>query len=78
MHGEARPGGGESVDKIKSAKINRVLGMFILFFGIIIFISIAFTETFIGQMTNLVAGAILCIIGAGMIFQSMRTMKKLQ
>jgi putative Mn2+ efflux pump MntP len=37
-----------------------------------------FTETFIGQMTNLVAGAILCVIGVGMIFQSMRTMKKLQ
>ncbi len=68
----------EKSEKIKNTKINRVLGMFILFFGIIIFISIAFTETFIGQMTNLVAGALLFVIGAGMIYQSMRTMKKLQ
>ncbi len=68
----------EKSEKIKNLRINRVLGIFILFFGIIILISIAFTEKFIGQMTNLVAGTILCVIGAGMIFQSMRTMKKLQ
>ena len=68
----------EKSEKIKNTKINRVLGIFILFFGIVILISMAFTETYIGQMTNLVAGAILCVIGAGMIFQSMRTMKKLQ
>jgi putative Mn2+ efflux pump MntP len=67
----------EKSEKIKNTKINRVLGMFILFFGIVILISMAFTETFIGQMTNLVAGGILCLIGAGMIFQAMRTMKKL-
>ena len=68
----------EKTEKTKNAKINRVLGMFILFFGTIILISIAFTETFIGQMTNLVAGLGLCIIGTGMVVQSTRAMKKLQ
>jgi len=52
----------EKSEKIKNSKINRVLGIFILFFGIIIIISMVFTETFIGQMTNLIAGAILCLI----------------
>ena len=67
----------EKSEQIKSAKINSVLGQFILFFGIVIIIAIFFTETFIGQMTNLVAGLILIMIGVGMIIQSTRKLKKI-
>ena len=64
-------------EKIKSAKINKVLGMFILFFGLVIMVAIVFTETEIGQMTNLVAGVILVLIGGGMLIQSMKKLKGL-
>jgi putative Mn2+ efflux pump MntP len=67
----------DKAENIKSAKINNVLGLFILFFGVVILISIFFTETFIGQMTNLVAGIILALIGAGMVIQSKSKMKRL-
>ncbi len=64
-------------EKIKSAKINKVLGLFILFFGLVIMVAIVFTETEIGQMTNLVAGVILVLIGGGMLIQSMKKLKGL-
>jgi hypothetical protein len=64
-------------EKIKSAKINKVLGLFILFFGLVIIVAIVFTETEIGQMTNLVAGVILVLIGGGMLIQSMKKLKGL-
>ncbi len=57
----------EDKAKIVSAKINNVLGLFILFFGAVILIAIVFTETTIGQLTNLVAGLILVLTGAGMM-----------
>lgn len=62
----------------KSAQINNALGVFILFFGIVILIATSHTETFIGEMTNLVAGLILCAIGAGMMLKSWLTLRKLK
>ena len=67
----------EKAEQIKSAKINNVLGMFIIFFGMVILVAIFFTETFVGQMTNLVAGLLLVLIGGGMMFQSSRKLKGL-
>jgi putative Mn2+ efflux pump MntP len=64
-------------ENIKSARINKVLGIFILFFGGVILISIYFTETYIGQITNLVAGIILILIGGGMLIQSINKLKRL-
>lgn len=55
---------------IRDANINNALGIFILVFGIIIIISSIFTETSIGQMTNLIAGILLGLIGFGMIVKS--------
>ena len=51
-------------------QINRALGLFICFFGVIVVVSMLFTETFIGKMTNLGAGSILTAIGIVMIFRS--------
>jgi len=66
----------EKEEIMKNAKINRALGLFILFFGIVILISIFFTVRSIGTLTNLIAGAVLCAIGGGMMIQSIRTMRK--
>ncbi len=68
----------EDKAKEKSAQINNALGVFILFFGIVILIATTHTSTFVGEMTNLVAGLILCAIGAGMIIKSWMTIKKLK
>ena len=51
-------------------QINRALGLFICFFGVIVLISMFFTETFVGKMTNLTAGLILTAIGVIMILRS--------
>ena len=64
-------------NQTKSAKINNALGMFIVFFGAVIVIATFFTDSFIGQMTNLVAGVILLAIGGGMMLKSKITLKKL-
>jgi putative Mn2+ efflux pump MntP len=65
----------EQKDRIKSAKINNVLGLFVLFFCVVIIVAIFFTETFIGQMANLVAGIILSLIGGAMMITARRTLK---
>jgi len=61
---------------IKTAQINRALGIFIFTFGVIITIAMAFTKTFVQQMTDLVAGLLLMAIGGGMLWKSKRTLKK--
>jgi len=62
--------------KIKTAQINQALGVFICTFGIIVTIAMAFTETFVQQMTDLVAGLVLIVIGGGMMWKSRSTLKK--
>ena len=66
----------EKEEMLKNAKINRALGLFILFFGLVILISTFFTVRSIGTLTNLVAGLVLAAIGGGMMFQASRTRKK--
>ena len=68
----------EKKGKIKSAQINKVLGIFVVYFGIVIIGATFFTDTFVGQMTNLFAGIVLLCIGLGMAFIAQRTLKKLQ
>jgi putative Mn2+ efflux pump MntP len=54
----------------KMAQINRALGLFICFFAAVVLVSMFFTETFVGKMTNLVAGLILAAVGVAMIVLS--------
>ncbi len=68
----------ETREKLKMAQINNALGFFILIFGIIVIIAMYFTETFIQQMTDLVAGLFLAFIGAGMMWKSKKTIKNLK
>lgn len=56
--------------RTQEGQINRALGLFICFFGATVLISMLFTETLVGQMTNLAAGLILVSIGAVMIWRS--------
>jgi hypothetical protein len=54
----------------QQARINRALGVFMLFFGLVILISVFFTKTNIGKFTNLAASAIICLIGGVMVYLS--------
>lgn len=63
--------------KIKSFEINKALGIFVLFFGVVIIGATFFTTSFIGQMTNLFAGVVLTAIGGGMVIKSMNSIKKI-
>jgi hypothetical protein len=51
-------------------QINRALGYFICFFSAVVLVSIFLTDTFVGKMTNLVAGLIFAVIGIIMIVTS--------
>lgn len=64
--------------KIKTAQINKALGVFILTFGIIVIFAMIYTETFVQQMTDLVAGMVLSLIGGGMVWTSKRKIRKLK
>ena len=68
----------ETRNKLKTAQINNALGFFILTFGIIVMIAMVFTETFVQKMTDLTAGAVLALIGAGMIWKARKTIKTLR
>lgn len=64
--------------KIKVAQINQALGVFIFTFGIIISFAMVFTETFVQQMTDLIAGLILLGIGGGMYWRAKNKLKKIK
>jgi small neutral amino acid transporter SnatA (MarC family) len=59
-------------DQIQSrmAQINRALGLFISFFAVVVLISIFWTETPAGKITNLGAGLILAVVAIVMILKS--------
>ena len=67
----------EKSAKLKNAQINRALGVFILFFGLVIIVAMVFTDTRVQMITDLIAGLVLSAIGGGMILKSRRTIKSL-
>ena len=58
------------LEQARMSQINMALGVFICFFASVVLVSILFTETFVGKMTNLGAGLILVAVGAIMIWRS--------
>jgi hypothetical protein len=68
----------EISEKLKNAQINRALGVFILFFGVVVIVAMVFTDTRIQLLTDLIAGLVLSAIGGGMILKSRKTIKSLQ
>jgi len=67
----------EKSAKLKNAQINRALGIFILFFGLVVIVALVFTDTRVQMITDLIAGLVLSAIGGGMILKSRRTIKSL-
>jgi len=63
--------------KIKTAEINRALGFFILFFGVIVSFAMIYSDTLVQQMTSLISGMALVIIGGGMMLFARKNLKKL-
>ncbi len=57
---------------LHDVQINNALGTFLVFFGVVVLVSIFFTETGIGRLTNLGAGAIITGIGAAMLYKARR------
>lgn len=57
---------------LQEAQINRALGLFLLFFACVLAVSILFTPTLLGRLTNLAAGGVLGLIGALMVWRSRR------
>ncbi len=56
----------KSTQNTQSALINRALGVFLSLFGVVVLISMFFTETTSGRVTNLCSGALLASIGGVM------------
>ena len=64
--------------KLKNAQINRALGFFILFFGVIVSFSMIYSDTDIRRNTALVSGLTLLAIGGGMMLVAAKGIKKAQ
>jgi cytosine/uracil/thiamine/allantoin permease len=64
--------------KLKSMQINNALGLFILFFGVVVVAAIPFSDNSFDKVTNLVAGVVLVIIGLGMVIYAKKTIKGLE
>jgi len=47
-----------------SARINRALGLFLLFFGLVVLLGVFFTPEPVGRLVNLTCAAVLLGIGA--------------
>jgi hypothetical protein len=63
----------EEIQKAQMAQINRALAVFLLFFSAVIIVAVFFTESFVGKMTNLIAGLILGLIGGLLFLQTKRS-----
>jgi hypothetical protein len=55
-------------DPMKQA--NWALGLFLLFFGLVVLLSVIFTETTPGMVANIASGLVIAGIGLGMMLTS--------
>jgi hypothetical protein len=60
---------------LHEAQINTALGAFLILFALVVLVSILFTETGIGKLTNFGAGTVIGGIGAAMIYKARRLKK---
>jgi hypothetical protein len=54
----------------------KALGAFLLFFAAVVLVSIFFTDTGIGKLTNLGAGAVIGVIGGAMFLKGLAADRK--
>jgi len=64
------------VRTLRDAQINKALGLFLLFFALVVLVAILFTDTGIGKLTNLGAGAVIGVIGGVMLRNGLRADRK--
>ncbi len=57
---------------LRDPQIYKALGAFLLFFAVVVLVSILFTDTGIGRLTNLGAGAVIGGIGGAMVYKGIR------
>ncbi len=57
---------------LHDAQIHKALGSFLLFFAVVVLVSIFLTDTGIGKLTNLGAGAVIGGIGGAMFVKGLR------
>ncbi len=57
---------------LHDVQIYMALGAFLVFFGLVVLVSIFFTDTNIGKLTNLGSGAVIAGIGAAMVYKGHR------
>ena len=58
---------------LHDSQMNKALGAFLVFFALVVLVSIFFTDTGIGRLTNLGAGAVIGGIGGVMLVKGLRT-----
>jgi uncharacterized membrane protein len=61
---------------LRETQIHRALGTFLVIFGLVVLVSIGFTDTGIGKLTDLGAGAVITGIGAAMVYKARRLRKR--
>lgn len=61
---------------LHDAQIYTALGIFLVFFGVVVLLSILFTDTGVGKLTNLGSGAIIGGIGAAMMYKAYRLKRR--
>jgi hypothetical protein len=61
---------------LHDSQINKALGAFLLFFALVVLVSVFFTDTGIGKLTNLCAGAVIGGIGGAMFLKGLRADRK--
>ncbi len=57
-------------------QINKALGAFLLFFAAVVLVSIFFTDTGIGKLTNLGAGVVIGGIGGLMFLKGLQAERR--
>lgn len=62
----------EEAGALHEAQINRALGSFLLFFALVVLVAIFWTDTGIGKLTNLGAGAVIGGVGGIMLLKGLR------
>ena len=67
----------EASQKAQLTQINKALAVFLLFFSAVVIVAVFFTETWVGKLTNLIAGLILALIAAVLILRSKKNPEKL-
>ena len=61
---------------LHDSQMHKALGAFLLFFAAVVLVSIFFTDTGIGKLTNLGAGVVIGGIGGAMFLKGLRADRK--